>query len=456
MKISFINPSMTGERTRGRFEPLTFAALAGATPAGVERVLFDECLRPIPVEEPTDLAAISVSTMTARRAYQLAAQYHRRGVPVVLGGYQPTLFPQEALRFADAIIIGEAERVWPRVVEDFRTGRPQRVYREPCLSLEGLRYDRTIFAGKRYQPIRLVQFGRGCLYDCDFCVIPRFFEKRWTHRPVGEVADEVGGLGRAHIFFVDDNLYAGHDAFRELLAALTPLRVRWTCQASLDIASDPELVRRMAQAGCFSVLIGFESLAQDTLTRMNKGWHRGRSQYEDAVRRLDGEGILVYGTFVLGYDEDSPGIIDACLEFAERSRLFLAAFNLLMPLPGTGVYQRLLDQGRLIGDPWWLDPATRFCKPVFEPLGMTSEELRQGAHRIRSRFYGLPGILTRALKTPSVRSSLWRFPLYLAANLVYRREVRRLDERPYGDPGDPNELVGFAADLRHPVPPGAE
>ena len=451
MKISFLNPSMTGGRTHGRFEPLTFAALAGVTPAHVERVLHDECLRPIPLDEPTDLAAISVSTMTARRAYQLAIQYHRRGVPVVMGGYQPTLFPQEALRFADAVVIGEAEQVWPRVVEDFRAGRPQRVYHEPCLSLEGLRYDRTIFAGKRYQPVRLVQFGRGCRYDCDFCVIPRFFEKRWMHRPVGEVADEVGRLGRGHVFFVDDNLYAGPDAFRELLAVLTPLHVRWTCQASIDVASDPDLVHKMARAGCFSVLIGFESLALDTLTRMKKSWHRGRSQYEEAVRRLDDEGILVYGTFVMGYDEDSPGIVDACLEFAEKSRLFLAAFNLLMPLPGTDVYQRLLDEGRLIGSPWWLDPATRFCKPVFKPLGMTSGELEEGARRIRSHFYGFRSVFSRALRTGAVRSSPSRLMLYLVANLVYRREVRRLDERPYGDPDDPTGLDVFAADVPRPL-----
>jgi len=169
------------------------------------------------------------------------------------------------------------------------------------------------------------------------------------------------------------------------------------------------------------------------------------------VRRLDGEGILVYGTFVLGYDEDSPGIIDACLEFAERSRLFLAAFNLLMPLPGTGVYQRLLDQGRLIGNPWWLDPTTRFCKPVFKPRGMTSEELEEGARRIRSRFYGFRSILSRALKTGALRFSPSRFSLYLAANLVYRREVLRLDVRPYGDPDDSTTLQGFAADIPHPL-----
>jgi len=149
-------------------EPLAFAVLAGLTPPDVERVFYDECVEAIPFDEPTDLVALSATTYTARRAYQIALRYRRRGTAVVLGGYQPTLQPAEALQFADAIVVGEAERAWPQVLHDFRAGRLRRRYAEPVPTFAGLCYDRSVFAGKPYVPIRLVQFGRGCRFTCDF------------------------------------------------------------------------------------------------------------------------------------------------------------------------------------------------------------------------------------------------------------------------------------------------
>jgi radical SAM superfamily enzyme YgiQ (UPF0313 family) len=444
VKVTFINPSMTGRRTAGPFEPLTFAALAAVTPPDVERVLYDECVEPLPLDEATGLVGLSVSTWTARRAYQIARHYRARGVPVVMGGYHPTLAPREALGFADAIVLGEAEAAWPRVVADARAGRLRRIYRSPNRSLDGLRFDRSLFDGKPYQPIRLVQFGRGCRFRCDFCAIPRFFQERRLQRPVREVIEEIEGLGRGHLFFVDDNLHVGTEGTSRLLDELVPLRRRWTCQASLDVAEDPALVRRLARAGCFAVLIGFESLEPRTLSTMGKTWHRGRAHYEALARRLLDAGILVYGTFVLGYDSDTPAVVEGCLEFAERARLFLAAFNLLTPLPGTPIHARLRAEGRLIGDPWWLDPATRFGRSVFRPAGMTKGEFEDGVHAIRTRFYGVRGILRRAAATPGLWRSPRRMGLYLAASFIYRREVHRLLDAPLGDPDDSAPLTPAA------------
>ena len=439
---------MTGARMHGAMEPLSFAVLSGLTPPGVEQVLYDECVEPIPLDEPTDLVAISAATFTARRAYQIALQYRRRGVPVVMGGYQPTLQPREALRFADAIVVGEAEGVWPELIEDFRAGRLRRVYSRPLTSLAGIRYDRELFAGKPYVPIRLVQFGRGCRFACDFCSIPKFFPDRRLQRPVGEVVQEIERLDPRHVFFVDDNLHVGWNKTRELVDALVPLGIRWTCQASIDIAADADLVRRMARSGCFAVLMGFESLRPDTLSRMRKTWHRGRSQYEEVVQRLHDHGILVYGTFVLGYDEDTPEVIEACLDFAERSRLFLVAFNMLTPIPDTGAYRHLAGEHRLVHDPWWLDPGTRFGHAVFEPKTMTRGEFRDRWRSIRARFYSVRGIVSRALRTPSLFRSPWRLALYLHVNFAYRSEVRRLRDLPLGDAAD---LTPLPLDVPIPV-----
>lgn len=455
MRVTFVNPSLTGGRARGALEPLAFAALAGVTPPEVERRVVDECVEPADLDAPADLVALTASTFTARRAYQLARGYRARGVPVVMGGYHPTLRPHEALRFADAVMVGEAEELWPRILEDARAGRLRRVYRGRPSSLAGLRFDRSVYAGKRYQPLALVQFGRGCRFRCDFCSIPPFFGDTRRQRPIREVAAEIEALGRRTLFFVDDNLHVGSEGTRALVDALRPLGVRWSCQASVDFAQDEELVRRMARSGCFAVLVGFEALRRDVLDRMGKGFNRGRAHYEALVRRLHDHGILVYGTFVVGYD-DGPEALDEILEFAESSRLFLAAFNLLTPIPGTPAYDRLRAEGRLVAERWWLDPATRFARPVVRPPGGDLDALEARCRDVRRRFYGWRGIAARALGTPANRRRPWRLPFWLAVNAVYRREAFRLQSRPFGDPEDLTPLVApGAAPAGGAAPPGA-
>lgn len=443
MKVTFVNPSMTGTPTRGALEPLVFAELAALTPPGVERALYDQCVEPVAYDDPTDLVAITASTFTARSAYRIAREYRRRGVPVVMGGHHPTLRSGEALRHADAVMIGEAEDLWSRILDDAAAGRLRRAYRGRPSSLAGLAFDRSVYAAKRYQPLGLVQFGRGCRHRCDFCSIPPFSGDTRRQRPVREVAAEIETLGQKNLFFVDDNLHVGAEGTRALVDAIRPLGVRWSCQASIDFAADPALVRSMARAGCFGVLVGFETLAREGLASMGKAFNRGLDHYEPLVRRLHEAGILVYGTFVVGYDHDGPDAYERILEFAERSKLFLAAFNLLTPIPRTGVYQRMRREGRLLSDAWWLDPATRFARPVLRPAGMTCEEMEEGSRRARRRFYGWRSILSRGLRTPSNWRAAWRLPLWLAFNVVYRREAFRLQAAPLGGP-DPLEPL-FAA-----------
>jgi len=453
VRVTFVNPSLTAGRARGPLEPLAFAALAGLTPPDVERVLYDECVEEVPLDEPTDLVAITASTFTARRAYQLAREYRRRGVPVVMGGHHPTLRPHEALAFADAVVAGEAETTWPRVLEDAAAGRLRRWYHGRPSSLAGLRFDRSVYLGKPYKDLALVQFGRGCRFQCDFCSIPPFHAGTRRQRPIAEVVAEIEALGRRHLFFVDDNLHVGGEGTRALVDAIAPLRLRWACQASLDFALDEDLVRRMARSGCFGVLVGFESLRPDALVRMGKGFNRGRAHYQAVLRRLHDAGILVYGTFVVG-EQDGPEVLDEILDFAERSHLFLAAFNLLTPTPGTAAYARARASGRLLSEAWWLDPATRFARPVFRPPDGDVDALEARCRAVRRRFYGYRSIVRRALGTLSNRRAPWRLPLYLAFNLVYRREALRLQSRPLGDPEDLSPLLVPAAPAAGGAPPG--
>ncbi|MCA9137398.1 MAG: radical SAM protein, partial [Planctomycetales bacterium] len=256
-----------------QMEPLSAATVAALLPADVQRRFYDDRLEEIPFDEPTDLVAISVETYTARRAYQIASEYRRRGVPVVMGGFHATLCPDEVLRHCEAIVLGEAESLLPEMIDDFRARRNQIVYRSQGRPERTVGPDRSIFIGKKYLPIRLVEFARGCRFKCDFCAIQSFFDSTHSHRGIGDFVDEVKQIrsGRQLFFFIDDNLTSNLDAAKEMMRALIPLNIRWVSQTAINVAYDEEALCLMRQSGCQGVLVGFESLDPDGLRQMNKG-----------------------------------------------------------------------------------------------------------------------------------------------------------------------------------------
>jgi radical SAM superfamily enzyme YgiQ (UPF0313 family) len=446
MKITFIRPSMTPGIAGDALEPLVFGILAGLTPANVELKLYDERIEAIDFDEPADLVALSFDTFSARRAYQVAAQYHRRGTPVVVGGFHPTLCADEALRYADAVVVGDAEDTWPQVVEDARQGNLQRVYRSEFPPLTELPVDRSIFAGKRYGRLRLVQFGRGCCHSCEFCSIRAFYGNRIRYRPVDEVIGEIETLNSRGIIFTDDNLFADKAAAVELLQRLGPLKVRWSCQAGLETAADESLLRLMAKSGCLTVIVGLESLNDHNLAQLHKTPQQTSGQYEEYLRRFHSHGIMVYGAFVFGCDEDTVDDFRRSLDFVTRRKLFLTNFNPLIPTPGTPLYQRLHAEGRLIRDPWWLNPDYRYGDAAFHPRGMTADELTAGCYWARTRFNRIGNIVRRSLNFKANTRSLYNTGAYFAVNYINRREIRRKQGLPLGHP-DPLKPV-FASDVR--------
>lgn len=435
MRILFIRPNMSDIGAADAMEPLVFAILAGQTPPEVEVALVDERLEPIPWHEPADLVALTVETFTARRAYQIAARFRQRGIPVVMGGYHPTLLPAEAGQYADAVVVGDAESIWPQVIRDARAGRLRPVYRQPeSPALAGFKPDRAIFRGKRYAPLALVQYGRGCRFACDFCSIHAFYGPHYYHRPVGEVVAEIEALERRLIFLVDDNILTDTNKARELFQALIPLKIQWACQVSIDVAGQADLLDLMARSGCFLALIGFESLDERNLAQMKKQWNLKHGDYATAISKFYDRGMMLYATFVLGYDYDTVDSFDITLDFALRSKFALANFNPLMPMPGTGLYRRLLAEGRLIYDRWWLAPGFRYGQAMFHPRGMTAAELERGCFRARREFNRYSSILSRALAPRTNCRSPRRLAAFLAANLISRKEIFRKQGRRLGDP----------------------
>jgi radical SAM superfamily enzyme YgiQ (UPF0313 family) len=433
VKLTFIRPNLHDSRSADAMEPLSMAILKSLTPADVETAFHDERLEAIPYDEPTDLVALTVETYTARRSYQIAAEYRRRGVPVVMGGYHPTFLPDEALGFADAVVEGDAEGLWPRLIDDARRGRLQRSYRQEGFpSLTGSNPDRSLFQGKRYAPVALVQYGRGCRYNCDFCSIRAFYGASLRQRPVPEVVAEIERVGRRHVFFVDDNIFVDLPKAKQLFEALIPLRILWSCQVSIDVARDPALLRLMQRSGCLSAVVGFESLDLGNLRQMRKAWNLLEGGYEAPIRALQDAGVMIYGTFVFGYDHDTPDSFDRALEFALRHRFFLANFNPLTPTPRAALYDRLRAEGRLLYDRWWLDPRYRYGDATFHPRRMTAAELTAGCYRARSGFNAWSSIASRALEPRTALRSPYRLGVYALANLVTRREVHAKQGRRLG------------------------
>jgi len=434
MKITFIRPHLTQKRAADALEPLVFAILARLTPPDIELAFYDDRLEPIPFDQPTDLVALTVETFTAKRAYQIAAQYRQRGVPVVMGGFHPTLVPDEAQHYANSVIIGDAENIWPDIVRDVRAGRLKPRYQSDAPpTLQGLRPDRSIFPKNRYTALRLVQFGRGCRFACDFCSIHAFYGSTLYQRCLDDVVAEIDGIRQSYLLFVDDNLFVNERQAEELFRAIQPLKVHWVCQTSIDLAQNSRLLDLMARSGCIAVFVGFESLNEANLTQMRKKWNLQQGDFASAVRQFYEHGIMVCGSFVFGYDQDDPAVLDRTLDFAMRSRLVLAQFNPLIPTPGTPLYQRLQAEGRLLYKRWWLDDDYRYGQAIFTPKNMSADELTEGCFRLRREFNSFGSIFQRALAPQMNAHSPHHLLAYLAANLVSRKEILSKQWEPLGD-----------------------
>ncbi|MFN8571236.1 MAG: radical SAM protein [Gemmatimonadaceae bacterium] len=418
-----------------QMEPLPAATLAGLTPRDVDVAFYDDRMEVIPFDEPTDLVAISVETYTAKRAYQIASEYRRRRVPVVMGGFHAALCPDEVHRYAESVVVGEAEKLWPTVVDDARHGRLQEFYRATGRpSLESLRPDRTIFRDKRYLPIGLVEAGRGCHFQCEFCAVQTVFESTQTRRPVDQILDEIRVLkdSRKLFFFVDDNITSNLRQAKEFFRALIPLGVRWVSQTSINAAHDEEFLELLVRSGCQGVLIGFESLNPANLNAMNKRFNTAKGGFEVALANLRRHRIRVYGTFIFGYDGDTADSFNPTVDFAESQGLYIAAFNHLTPFPGTPLYKRLEGEGRLLYDAWWLDDRYSYNRIPFQPRGMSPEELQRACLAARRRFYGWPSIVRRSLQ-PVNRSNAFMWRNFYVINAMHRGDVSLRDHYPLGD-----------------------
>ena len=426
MKIELIVPAV---EENAPIPNLAFPILAALSPPDVEISFTDDLLTPINLEKglkEVDLVGITVLTKTALRAYEIGDAYRKKGIPVVLGGIHPTALPDEAKGHADSVVMGEAEEVWPCLIEDFRTGKLKSFYHQEGFTELSIvpRPRREILPRKGYFPIDVIQVTRGCPSRCEFCSVRKFLGDSYRFRPISKVVEEMRNLRHRLIMVNDDNILGNPSYSKELLKALVPLKKKWIGQASLSGLRNVENVALLAKSGCIGLLIGFESLSKSNLIRSQK-YQNDPTEYREIIHTLHRFGITIWGSFIFGFDEDDPSIFEETVAFAIQTKLFSVVFALLTPYPETAFYQRVKEEGRLVQDRWWLLERSEESAPFFIPRRMSSEVLREGWKWAWKEFYSFPSLWKRFHwdYSPTLVNRFIYFPFQLMQHRFTKKKI---------------------------------
>jgi len=443
MKIILIVPHI-GRKPSEKYvrtwmmEPLPIATIAGLTPKDVELKFVDERIgEQINFDESADLVGINAEAYTAKRAYEISAEFHKRGIKTIIGGYHAMLMPHEIKKYAHSVMTGSAEDVWEEVIEDCKKGELKREYTPKPLSKINFKLpDRSIFKDKNYLKLKCVETGRGCPFDCEFCSISTATNSKFISKPIDLIIEDIKSTGSKVIFFVDDNIGGDIKHTKELLRRLIPLKIRWISQGSLNMAKDEELLQLLQASGCAGILIGFESLKKESLEKMNKKFMINmmeKNEIEALIKKIHSYNIGIYGTFIFGYETDSIEDFEETVNFAINNKLFIAAFNHLMPFPGTALYNNMKRDGMLVGDPWWLNPEYRFNDIPYITNHIDNAEVREVCLRAREQFYTVSSIFKRAKNHKGNLNSLRKIFSYFSINFMIRKEIKEKNGLPLGN-----------------------
>ena len=421
MKIVLISPKGPLYRNKGgifkkslRYQPLTLTTLAALIPAelNAQVELIDEGIQDVPRHLDGDLIAMTVITGTSVRAYELARRFRDQHIPVVLGGPHVTLVPEEAITRADAVCVGYAEESWPQLLRDFANGTMKKVYHQsPTMSLENMPFPRRDLFDKRHFLTQAVfEATRSCAHDCEFCVAPAAWGRKQYQKPIDWVIEDIRRFGAKKIIFIDLNLVSDTNYAKALFTRLVPLKLDWFGLSTVLIAHDPALMELMARSGCKGLLLGLETVSQESLKDAQKRFNASVS-YKKLIADLHRLGIAVQGCFVFGLDHDTLDVFNTTVEFAVDAGIDLPRFAVLTPFPGTPLHRRLEAEGRILTFNWELYDGQHV---VFQPKNMSPKELIEGHERAWKKVYRWSSIARRLWTAGNFQ------PLAVSANLGYR------------------------------------
>ena len=435
MKVTLIKVSMLEGKGYDAMKPLIFAIFESITPPDVEMEYIDERVEDIPEVIDADIIALSVETFAAKHSYEIARKYKTQRNKIVMGGFHPTVLPDESLEYCDTVLIGDAEDTWPEYLKDYREGitKDRYISSHQC-SLSVINFYSKAFEGKKYHKIGLVQFSRGCKFNCDFCSIGSFYRCKVRQKSIDTIVQEIKGIKEKILFFIDDNIFLDEESAFRLFEAIKPLKKKWACQISMDVAFHDRMLKAMRDSGCILVLIGFESLNAENLKLMNKVANSRIKNYEDAINNIYMHKLMIYATFVLGYDYDTMESIDATLRFAMDHNFAVANFNPLIPMPGTRLYARLEEEKKLIYPKWWLEDGYKYGDTAYYPVGMSPDELKEGCRNVRYSFNTYKNIFLRLFRN-KVHRNPFNMAVFLILNIVSRKEIHRKQGKVLGGRG---------------------
>jgi radical SAM superfamily enzyme YgiQ (UPF0313 family) len=408
MKVKMILPALTEAKSPfwrpikySLFPPLGLATLAGYLDATDEITLQDEHVETLDLADEPDLVVIQVYITSARRAYELADHYRRKGAYVALGGLHVTSLPEEAAAHADTIFLGPGEDTWPAFLADLRAGRPGKLYRSQSRTLAGLPpIRRDLIKRQLYLVPNSIVVSRGCPHTCDFCYKEAFFEggKSFYTQTVDAALAEIERLPGHHLYFLDDHLFGQARFASALFEGMRGMGRLWQAAGTVQSVLKPGLLEKAVACGLRSLFVGFETLNPANLREQNKYQNLNRD-YSAAIRRLHDLGVMINGSFVFGMDGDDESVFDRTVEWAISQGIETATFHILTPYPGTALYQRMGAQDRLLHSEWDLYD-TRHV--VYRPAGLTPEALEAGYWRAYQQFYRWSAIFQGASTKTSV------------------------------------------------------
>jgi radical SAM superfamily enzyme YgiQ (UPF0313 family) len=423
MKILLVSPAVNASKRTNkglRMPQLALYIIEGLTPPGHEVKVVEEEAETLNLDEECDLVGISCMTANAPRSYMIAREFKKRGKTVIFGGVHPTIMPDEALQYADSVVIGEAEGVWETVIRDFQLGMLKKKYHnsEPDLH-KYVPKDFSRLVQKRLFNIFPIMTTRGCPYNCEFCCVSDLYGKKIRHIPVINIVRDIVDSGAKNFMFLDDNIIGQPKYAKELFRAIKPLKIKWVGQASISLVKDTELLQLAAESGCKALFIGLESVSVEQLKTMRKSIKEIKD-LELALKKINKMGILIHASMIFGFDDDTQGTFQETLRFLVKNKIGTASFNILTPYPGTRTFCKMQSEGRILTTDWqYYDHNT----VVFKPKKISPVELQVWKTQVRKKFYSTSCVIKRFL------GNLNNPLIYLAMNYGHMKQVKVEEKR---------------------------
>ncbi len=428
-KILFIQPTPYDHEKRLikkkklYFVGLALPLLAALTPDGWEAELCLETIEAVPFTTDADVIAISSMGHAVIRTIDIAKAFKKMGKTVLLGGYMVSLMPEEAKKYCDSVIIGDAEEVWHEVIKDVEAGTLKPFYRKELgkLAYPVPRYD--LLLNKPIGDFLPVQAGRGCPNVCSFCSVYCLYKGKYYKRPVADVVrdiQEVKRLGFKKFLLLDDNILADRAYLKELCHEIKKLEMTWLSQCAIEIGKDEEILKLVSESGCIALSFGIESISQESLDNMNKSWAR-TDEYSGLLRKIREAGIDVSTEMVVGADGDTLESITATAKFIEDNKVVVPRFYILTPIPGTQFFDEMKQQNRICNDEIY---SYNGSEAVHIPRNMTPEELTAVYWKLYNDVFGFRSILKRTVLQQGFLKKPGKHLFYLAVNLYYRHQIK--------------------------------